>query len=80
MIRLLLDHGVELGDSLLHAIEEENVVAVEMLLQAHDQKREKQTVDAENKVKVRSEAVHSSYYVSCDLSVTVSVIFRHLYQ
>jgi len=50
MIRLLLEFDVELGDALLHAIEEENVEAVELLLQAHDKKKEKQAVDADNKV------------------------------
>jgi len=37
MIELLLSARVELGDALLHAIDEENVEAVELLLQAHQQ-------------------------------------------
>ena len=37
MIELLLSARVELGDSLLHAIDEENVEAVELLLKAHQQ-------------------------------------------
>jgi transient receptor potential cation channel subfamily C protein 4 len=52
MIQLLVEHEVELGDSLLHAIEEENVDAVELLLQAHQRQQQKQTSDKDSKVHV----------------------------
>ena len=46
MIELLISARVELGDALLHAIEEQNVDAVELLLRAHQQQSGKKDLQA----------------------------------
>ncbi len=52
---LLLSYNVELGDALLHAINEENVEAVELLLQ--HQQQNKKDLSVSNKGNYRGENV-----------------------
>lgn len=49
MIALLVSARVELGDALLHAINEQNVDAVELLLKAHQQQPGKKDLQVDPK-------------------------------
>jgi len=69
MIELLLGARVELGDALLHAIDEENVEAVELLLQAHQQQSGKKDLQVSD--------YHTTPLASgCKMIVNISLFFE----